>query len=288
MPAIWSGAISFGLVNIPIKVVSATENHSVSFHQYHQADMGRVRYRKVCELDGRELRDDQIGKGYEISRDRLIEVTDEELAAMPLPTAKAIEIVAFVPADSIDPVRISDSYYLAADRAAVAAKPYVLLRKALERSSKVAIAKFALRGRERLGLLSIKENALVLHSMRWPDELRSSASLAPKPVDLDDGEIEQAMRLMESMAAEDLSGFCDGYRDALEQVIAAKAEGGKPPVVEGEAPAGGRILDLMAALEESVRKAEETRGGGDLDVRDPPVRKAPAKKTSGRKPTRSA
>ncbi|MYZ33705.1 hypothetical protein GT002_00825 [Streptomyces sp. SID4917] len=115
MPAIWSGAISFGLVTIPIKVVTATENHSISFHQYHQADMGRVRYQKVCEIDGQQLRDDQIGKGYETSRDQVIEVTDEELAAKPPPTAKAIEIVAFVPADSIDPVRLSDSYYLAAD-----------------------------------------------------------------------------------------------------------------------------------------------------------------------------
>ncbi|MGW0316069.1 non-homologous end joining protein Ku [Streptomyces flavidovirens] len=139
---IWSGAISFGLVSIPIRVLSATENHSIAFRQFHEADMGRIRYQKVCELDGQIVQQGEIGRGYEISRDTIIEVTDAELDAMPLPTAKAIEIVAFVPAESIDPVRIGDSYYLAAD-GAVAAKPYVLLRQALERSSKVAVAKYA-------------------------------------------------------------------------------------------------------------------------------------------------
>jgi DNA end-binding protein Ku len=131
--------VSFGLVTIPIKIVPATENHNISFHQYHQTDMGRIRYRKICELDGQQLSEDEIGKGYEVSKDTIVEVTDEELAQMPLPTAKAIEIVAFVPAESIDPVRIGDSYHLAAD-GQVAVKPYTLLRQALGRSSKVAVA----------------------------------------------------------------------------------------------------------------------------------------------------
>ncbi|WP_338120201.1 Ku protein [Streptomyces agglomeratus] len=181
---IWSGAISFGLVTIPCRVLSATENHSIAFRQFHEADGGRIRYQKVCELDGQVVHQGEIGRGYEISRDTIIEVTDAELDAMPLPTAKAIEIVAFVPAESIDPVRIGDSYYLAAD-GAVAAKPYVLLRQALERSSKVAVAKYAWHNRERLGLLRIKEDAIVLHSLKWPDEIRPlspcSPSLCPWP-----------------------------------------------------------------------------------------------------------
>lgn len=175
---LWTGAISFGLVTIPIKVVSATESHSISFHQYHREDMGRIRTRKVCEIDGEVLSQEEIGKGYEVAKDRTVPVTDEELDRMPLPTAKAIEIVAFVEAGSIDPVRISDSYYLAVD-GQVAAKPYALLRKALERSDKVAVAKFAWHNRERLGLLRVREDAIVLHSMRWPDEIRSPESLAP-------------------------------------------------------------------------------------------------------------
>ena len=235
---VWSGAISFGLVTIPIKVLAATESHNISFHQYHLEDMGRIRYRKICELDGKQLRDDEIGKGYEVSKDTLIEITDEDLANMPLPTAKAIEIVAFVPSESIDPIRISSGYYLSAD-GQVSAKPYKLLRQALGRSSKVAVAKFAWHGRERLGLLRVKDDALVLHAMRWPDDIRSPESLVPKPVEIDDSEIEGAVALMEAMGQDDVSGYADHYREALDEVIAAKAAG-KQPSPAGETGAAGR------------------------------------------------
>ncbi|MFD9721084.1 Ku protein [Streptomyces sp. NPDC059076] len=293
--SIWSGAISFGLVTIPIKVVAATESHNIAFHQYHLEDMARIRNRKVCELDGKTLREDEIGRAYEVSKDQLVEVTDADLMQMPLPTAKAIEIVAFVPADSIDPVRIGDSYYLQAD-GQVAAKPYILLRKALERSAKVAVAKFAWHGRERLGLLRIKENALVLHSMRWPDEIRSPESLAPEHVDLEESEIEGALALMDTMAADDAEGYTDQYRDALEEVIVAKVEGRKPPKAKGEEAQSGRVVDLMAALEESVQKAKERRGetgGTDATVHEMPKKKttkkaAAKKKTAAKKTGRKA
>ncbi|MFE9726317.1 Ku protein [Streptomyces sp. NPDC005794] len=287
---LWTGAISFGLVTIPIKVVSATENHSISFHQYHQEDMGRIRTRKVCEVDGKVLSQDEIGKGYEIAKDRTVPVTDEELDRMPLPTAKAIEIVAFVEAESIDPVRISDSYYLAVD-GQVAAKPYTLLRKALERSDKVAVAKFAWHNRERLGLLRVREDAIVLHSMRWPDEIRSPESLAPRETELDEDEIERAVQLTDSMALDDISGFRDRYREALEELLAAKSEGeALPPVAEEGAEESGKVMDLMAALNASVKAAKETRGE-DATVHEmtpgkPRTRKkaAPAaKKTAAKK-----
>ncbi|MFJ1648038.1 Ku protein [Streptomyces sp. NPDC088258] len=294
MPSsIWRGAISFGLVTIPIRVVTATQSHAIRFHQLHLEDGGRVRNRKVCELDGEEVTDQDIGKGYEVSKGQLVEVTDEELAAMPLPTAKAVDIVAFIDADEIDPIRLGDSYYLAAD-GAVAGKPYTLLREALKRSSKVAVAKFALRGRERLGLLSIRDDALVLHSMHWPDEIRSPESLAPKLVDLDDDEIERALQLMDSMAADDASDFRDEYRDALEEMITAKVAGHEPAPVEPSEPKEGRVVDLMAALEESVSKARKSRGEGkDATVHDMPKRsakktakKTPAKKTAAKKTAR--
>lgn len=164
MPSsLWRGAISFGLVSIPIRVVTATEDRSISFRRVHLKDMGRVRNQKTCELDGQVVPEYDIGKGYEIARDQLVEVTDDDLYDMPLPTARAIEIVAFVNSDEIDPVRLSSTYYLAAD-GAVAARPYTLLREALRRSSKVAIAKFALRGRERLGLMTIRD---------WPCPVRT-------------------------------------------------------------------------------------------------------------------
>ncbi|MFZ4278282.1 Ku protein [Streptomyces arboris] len=282
---LWAGAISFGLVTIPVKIVSATEDHDVHFHRVHLADMGRVRTRKVCEVDGEVVSQDEIGKGYEIAKDETVPVTDEELEQMPLPTAKAIEIAAFVDADSIDPVRISDSYYLAAD-GQVAAKPYTLLRKALERSSKVAVAKFAWHGRERLGLLRIREGAIVLHSMKWPDEVRSPDELAPREVEVGEEEIEQALELAERMTIEDLSGFHDEYREALEDIIAAKADG-KPlpaPAEDGRQDKG-EVVDLMAALNASVKAAKNSRGedGEDAIVHEMRPSKKARKKTPTKK-----
>lgn len=289
MPStIWSGAISFGLVTIPIRASSASEDHSVRFHQVHLADMGRVRTRKVCELDGEAIGQEDIGKGYELTKDQTVPVTDEELDRMPLPTAKAIEIVAFVDRESIDPVRLADSYYLAAD-GAVAAKPYVLLRQALERTSKAAVAKFAWHNRERLGLLSTRGDALVLHSMKWPDEVRSPAELAPEAVDVDEDELQRALDLMDSMTTDDISGFRDEYRRALEELIEAKLEGKEvpEPAAEGkEAP--GKVVDLMAALNASVQKAKEGRGeddGAHGTVHEmKPREKTGAKKAAAKKP----
>ncbi|MFE9015627.1 non-homologous end joining protein Ku [Streptomyces cyaneofuscatus] len=277
---LWAGAISFGLVTIPVKIVSATEDHDVHFHRVHLADMGRVRTRKVCELDDQVVSQDEIGKGYEVSTGETVTVTDEELEQMPLPTAKAIEIVAFVDAGTIDPVRISDSYYLAAD-GQVAAKPYTLLRKALERSSKVAVAKFAWHGRERLGLLRIREGAIVLHSMKWPDEVRNPQELAPRAVEVGDEEIEQALQLADRMTIEDLTGFHDEYRQALEDIIAAKSEGTPlPSPAEGEEERKGEVVDLMAALNASVKAAKDSRGEDGEDATVHEMR--PAKKAGGR------
>ncbi|MEU5697348.1 Ku protein [Streptomyces aurantiacus] len=286
---VWSGAISFGLVTVPIRVVSATENHAIRFHQYHLEDMGRVRVRKYCELEDREVSQDEIGKGYEISKDTLVAVSDEELREMPLPTAKAIEISAFVPAASIDPLQVGDGYYLQAD-GQVAAKPYKLLRMALERSAKVAIAKYAWSGRERLGLLRVRDDSIVLHAMRWPDEIRSPQGLAPTAVEVSDDEIEGARALIDHMTRDGLQGseFEDHYTDALAEVIKAKREGHAPPEApEQESPAG-QVVDLMSALEASVKKARASRGEGegDADVYDLPTKKkTTAKKASAKKAT---
>ncbi|MGW7587739.1 non-homologous end joining protein Ku [Streptomyces rubiginosohelvolus] len=282
---LWAGAISFGLVTIPVKIVSATEDHDVHFHRVHLTDMGRVRTRKVCELDGEVVSQDEIGKGYEQAGET-VPVTDEELEKMPLPTAKAIEIAAFVDADSIDPVRISDSYYLAAN-GQVAAKPYTLLRRALERSSKVAVAKFAWHGRERLGLLRIREGAIVLRSMKWPDEVRSPDELAPREVEVGEEEIEQALELAERMTIEDLSGFHDEYREALEDIIAAKAEGKPLPApAEDEGKEKGEVVDLMAALNASVKAAKDSRGEDGEDATVHEMR--PSKKTARKTPAKKA
>ncbi|MFF8544781.1 Ku protein [Streptomyces werraensis] len=282
---IWSGAISFGLVTVPINVQSATEDHSVRFHQYHLEDMGRVRVRKYCEVEDREVTGSEIGKGYQLTKDHVIPITDDELSNLPLPTAKAIEIEAFIPLESVDPIRIGEGYYLQ-PASQVAAKPYKLLRQALARSAKVAVAKYAWSGRERLGLLRVRDDVIVLHAMRWPDEIRDPAELLPPPVEITNEEIKGALALMDSMSRDDLDDpeFRDTYTEAIQQVIEAKRENKPLPQAPAPAEDTGGIVDLMAALNASVQKARESRGE-DADVHEMKPRKktTPKKKTAGKK-----
>ncbi|MFE3016038.1 Ku protein [Streptomyces sp. NPDC059256] len=261
MRSIWNGAISFGLVSIPIKLVNATENHSISFRQIHTADGGRIRYRKVCELEDKEVTAAEIGKGYEDADGSIIPITDEDLAALPLPTAKTIEIVAFVPAASIDPLQMDAAYYLSAN-GVPAAKPYTLLREALKRSQKVALAKFALRGRERLGMLRVVDDVIAMHGLLWPDEIRRPEGVAPETeVTVRDAELDLADALMETLGEVDMDSLQDDYRTAVESMIAAKVEGGGAlPEAEPAERGGGKVIDLMAALESSVKAAQEARG----------------------------
>lgn len=260
MRSIWNGAISFGLVSIPIKLVNATENHSVSFRQIHVEDGGRIRYRKVCELDGEEVAPAEIGKAYEDADGTMIPITDEDLGKLPLPTAKTIEIVAFVPADAIDPLQMDAAYYLSAN-GVPAAKPYTLLREALKRSRKVALAKYALRGRERLGMLRVVDDVIAMHGLLWPDEIRAPEGVAPESdVTVRDAELDLADALMDTLGEVDMDSLHDDYREAVEEMIAAKASGEVPEPAEKGASGGGKVIDLIAALESSVRAAKEARG----------------------------
>jgi DNA end-binding protein Ku len=294
--SIWNGAISFGLVSIPIKLMNATESHSVSFRQIHTEDGGRIRYRKVCELEDREVSQSEIGKAYEDADGSMIPITDEDLSHLPIPTTRTIEIVAFVPQERIDPLQMGSAYYLAAS-GAPAAKPYTLLREALKRSNRVAVAKFALRGRERLGMLRVVGDAIAMHGLLWPDEVRAPEDVAPDSgVSVRDQELDLADALMDTLGEIDLDDLHDEYREALEEVVAAKAAGEAPPQAPEEA-APGKVLDLMAALESSVRAARESRGGGagpaeeaevrTLRQRKQPARRAP-KETGGKKSTSTA
>ncbi|MFE2260630.1 non-homologous end joining protein Ku [Streptomyces griseosporeus] len=281
MRSIWNGAISFGLVSIPIKLVNATESHSISFRQIHTEDGGRIRYRKFCELEDREVTQAEIGKGYEDADGSIVPITDEDLSRLPLPTAKTIEIVAFVPADRIDPLQMDAAYYLAAS-GAPAAKPYTLLREALKRSNRVAIAKYALRGRERLGMLRVVGDAIAMHGLLWPDEVRSPEGVAPDAgVTVRDKELDLADALMDTLGEVDLDDLHDEYREAVEEVIAAKVAGHAPPEAP-EPAAGGKVLDLMAALENSVRAAQESRGE-TAGATAAAAKKTPAKKTAAAK-----
>ncbi|OEV29415.1 DNA repair protein [Streptomyces nanshensis] len=265
MRSIWKGSISFGLVSIPIKVVSATESHSVSFHQVHTTDGGRIRYRKVCELEELEVPREEIGKGFETGDGTTVQLTDSDLAALPLPTAKTVEILGFVPAEDVDPIQLDRSYYLAGDGRS-ATKPYALLREALKRSGKVAVGKLAMRGRESLGLLRVYENVLALHTMLWPEEIRSVSGVAPEEdVTIREAELDLADTLMETLGELDWSELHDEYREAVEQLVSAKAEGVDTAAAGKEAAAAsgkGQVVDLMAVLESSVQAARQSRGEG--------------------------
>lgn len=289
MRSIWNGAISFGLVSIPIKLVNATESHSVSFRQIHTEDGGRIRYRKVCELEEREVTQAEIGKAYEDADGTMIPITDEDLAQLPIPTARTIEIVAFVPADRIDPLQMDAAYYLSAN-GVPAAKPYTLLREALKRSQKVAIAKYALRGRERLGMLRVVDDVIAMHGLLWPDEIRAPEGVAPDTsVTVRDKELDLADALMDTLGEVDLADLHDDYREAVEEMITAKAAGEQP--ADTPAPArSGKVLDLMAALEKSVREAQESRGaepGAKAEVTSISSRATP-KQATGKKSTSTA
>ncbi|MFF3497208.1 Ku protein [Streptomyces sp. NPDC002795] len=293
MRSIWNGAISFGLVSIPIKLVNATENHSISFRQIHLEDGGRIRYHKVCELEEKEVANDEIGKGYEDADGSIIPITEDDLAQLPIPTARTIEIVSFVPAERIDPLQMGTAYYLQAN-GVPAAKPYTLLREALKRSNKVAIAKFALRGRERLGMLRVVDDVIAMHGLLWPDEIRAPEDAAPDSnVTVRDAELDLADALMDTLGEVDMDSLHDDYRDAVEEMIESKASGAEPAETPKKSGGGGgKVIDLMSALESSVKAAKKARDKGDEDVAEvtelasrPRTKKSTAKKTPAKKTT---
>ncbi|MFD5412431.1 non-homologous end joining protein Ku [Streptomyces nojiriensis] len=288
MRPIWSGAISFGLVTVMCKVWLATESHDVAFRQIHLADGGRVRVRKMCELDGQEVSAAEIGRGYETAT-AVIPITDQDLDAMPVATARTIELAGFLPAASIDPVQIGTAYYLSPDGPA-AQKPYVLLRQALERSSRVAVARYSMRDRERLGLLRVVGDVIAMHQLRWPDEIRPADAIpAPAVVDVTDEEIDAAVELAAALASGgfELAQQRDAYRDAVEEVIAAK-EAGHRIEPAAEPLTAGKVVDLMAALQQSVQDAKAARGENITlaDVHGLPTGKKAAKKAAKRTPAK--
>jgi DNA end-binding protein Ku len=260
MRSIWKGAISFGLVTIPVKLYSATEQKDVTFHQVHRADGGRIKYRRVCTVDGEEVPYADIAKGYELASGEIVVLTDEDFADLPLTTSRRIDVLQFSPAEQIDPIYFAKSYYLEPD--AQGAKPYVLLRDALERSGQVAIVKVALRQRESLATLRVRDGVFVLETMLWPDEVREvEFPFMEEDVDVRPQELKMAESLIETMVADfDPGEYRDAYREALQQVIEAKVAGKE--VVAPEAPSEpGPAVDLMAALRASVEAAKKEREG---------------------------
>jgi DNA end-binding protein Ku len=264
MRAIWKGAIAFGLVNVPVKVYSATEDHDISLHQVHNADGGRIRYQRRCEVCSKIIDYSDIEKAYE-EDGRTVVLSKEELKSIPAENSHEIEVVQFVPSEQLEPMMFEKSYYLEPD--SKSPKAYVLLRRALEDTDRVAIVQFALREKTRLGALRIKDDVLVLQSLLWPDEVREASFPAlDESVRISAQEREMSAALVESMAADfEPEHFTDDYQVQLRKLIEAKLEKGDSLDTDetfgAEAGEGGKgeVIDLMEALKRSL---DRKRSGG--------------------------
>lgn len=302
MRAIWKGAVSFGLVNVPVKLYSATENHDVQFRQVHREDGGRIKYRRVCSIDGEEVAYDDIAKGYETEDGEMVVLTDDDLAELPTSSSREIAVDKFVPTDQIDPMLFDKSYYLEPDKAAV--KPYVLLREALSQADRVALVTVSLRTRMTVAVLRVHDDVITLQTLLWPDELRQPdfGVLA----DAADEEVKPAEQAMAQMLVESLAGdydpeeYEDDYAAAVQQLVEAKLEGGEVKAAPEPEESGGEVVDLLAALQQSVARAKkgrgedvpdevadaaESAGAGDAGEAGEGAEKATAKKSTTKKST---
>jgi DNA end-binding protein Ku len=272
--AMWKGAISFGLVTIPVSVYPATEEKGLKFNQLHDEDGGRIRYKRVCEKDGEEVTFEHIVKGYEVEKDRYVVLTDEDFDAVPVESSRAIDIERFVDLDDIDPVMFKKSYYLIPEE--TGAKAYALLREAMSEDGRVGIAKVSFRDKEHLAALRFKDDAFVLETMYWPDELREAdfggVDVSGK---VSEQEMAMARQLIESLAGEwEPEQFSDEYREGLLEIVEAKLHGQEIEVVAPEPTA--KVVDLMEALKASVAAAKKE---------EPAPKKTAAKKSAAKKST---
>jgi DNA end-binding protein Ku len=259
MRSIWKGSISFGLVSIGVKLYTATEERDVSFHQVRRSDGSRIRYKRVAEADGEEVAYADIAKGYQLPGGETVVLTDEDFADLPLPTARVVDVLQFVPLEQIDPIYFAKSYYLEPEKNAV--KPYVLLRDALDASGQAGLVKVAIRNREQLATLRVRDGVIVMETMIWPDEVREPAfGFLDADVDLRPQERSMAESLVSSMSGDfDPSEYTDDYREALQKVIDAKVEGRDVVETEQPQPSAGNVVDLMSALKASVEAAKKGR-----------------------------
>jgi DNA end-binding protein Ku len=279
--SMWKGAISFGLVTIPVAVYPATEEKTLRFNQLHDEDMGRIRYKRVCEKDGEVVDFEHIVKGYEYEKDRYVVLTDDDFDKVPIESSRAIDIQQFVDLDEIDPMMFKKSYYLTPDE--TGAKAYALLREAMSQDNKVGIAKVSFRDKEHLAALRFKDDAFVLETMYWPDEIREAEF---GDVDVSSKargqEVEMARQLIENLTAEwNPEEFTDEYREALLTIVEAKVSGEEIEIVEAEPTA--KVVDLMEALKASVAAAKKQADDEPTPKRVAAVKKSASKKTTAKK-----
>lgn len=292
MRAIWKGAVTFGLVNVPVKLYSATEDHDVPLHQVHDADGGRIRYRRVCELDGEEVPYEHIDRAYDDGENTVV-ITKDDLSALPAETNREIEVVEFVPSEQIDPVMYDRTYYLEPD--SKSAKAYVLLRRTLEETDRTAVVKFALRQRTRLAALRVRDDVLVLQTLLWADEVREPAFPSlDEDVRISSKELAMSSQLVASFEADFTpEEYEDEYQTQLKVLIEAKIEkGDKIDTAEtfGEQAEeeGADVIDLMEALRRSVETAKGGKSGDGASAKSSSRAKSSSSKTSSSKSSASS
>ena len=287
----WKGSISFGLVTIAVEMHSATVDRDVRFHQVHKTDGGRIRYRRVCEIDGEEVRYEEIAKGFDVNGETVI-LENADFESIPLAARHVIDVVEFVPAAQIDPVLYEKSYYLQPGRGA--SKAYVLLREALTDAERVAVVKVVMRQKEQLAIMRVKDDVLMLGTVRWADEVRQPEFDVPDAT-VRRQELAMASSLIETMSADfDPAAYTDEYRVAVEKMIEAKVTG-EETVPESEPEEGAQIIDLTEALKASM---ERLKGGEEKPAKKTAAKKtakktaakksAPAKKTTAKKTAKKA
>jgi DNA end-binding protein Ku len=263
MRSIWKGAITFGLISIPVGLFTAVEEKSLRFHQLHGADNGRIRYKRVCSIDDEEVPFDEIVKGYEYEKDRYVVFSEEELERLPSDSIRSVDVVAFVPLDEIDPIYFQKSYYLAPEPTGV--KAYRLLAQALEESGRVGLAKITLREKEHLATLRLRDGVFVLETMFWPDEIRQPDfdELSRNP-EIRPQELAMAKTLIDNLTEHfQPEQFKDTYRERLEAAAEAKVAGQEIAVAPTAEPT--QILDLMEALKASVEATKAKRDAVPVD-----------------------
>lgn len=277
MRAIWKGAVSFGLVSVPVKLYAATESHDVSFRQVHAKDGGRIKYQRVCSIDGEEIAYADIAKGYETEDGEMVILSDDDLAELPSTSSREIAVEKFVPRNQIDPMLLEKSYYLEPEK--TGAKPYALLRQALLDADRMAVVTVALRQRTTIAVLRVKDDVIVLQTMMWPDEIRVP-DFSVEAGEVKDAEVKMATMLVETLAGDfDASEFEDDYAGAVKALVTTKIEGGEIKRTPTSTKSSGEVVDLLAALQRSVDAAKVARGEKPADAaEDKPTAKAAAKK----------
>ncbi|HEX2236120.1 MAG TPA: Ku protein [Actinomycetota bacterium] len=276
MRPLWKGAITFGLISIPVRLYSAVESKSLKFHLLHGEDGGRVRYKRECSKCGKEVSWDDIVKGYEYSKDHYVIFTEEELEGLDVDSIKAIDVVTFVPLEDIDPIYYNKTYYVAPEASGL--KAYRLLAGALEAEGQVGLAKVALRDKEQLSTIRLKDGVFVLETMHWPDEIRPAEfEELDKKVDVRDPEVKMARQLIQQLSGEfQPEHFHDEYRERLQALATRKVEGEEVTVAAEPAEEPAPVVDLMEALKASVAEAKKRKKDGAPEAAQDEERKASA------------